>query len=63
MTIGIKIYIVKISHSSNFNPVSITLWYEAVLPDYDNTIVVHRVKKLPYFEANYHTSKNFYQLE
>ncbi len=23
-----KIYGVKISHSSNFNPVSITLWYE-----------------------------------
>ncbi len=23
-----KIYSVKISHSSNFNPVSITLWYE-----------------------------------
>ncbi len=24
-----KIYIVKISHSSNFNPISITSWYES----------------------------------
>ncbi len=30
-----------------------------VLPDYDNTIAVYRVKKLPYFVANYHTGKNF----
>ncbi len=33
-----------------------------VLPDYDNTIVVHRVKKLPNFEANYRTGKNLHQL-
>ncbi len=31
---------------------SFSVSYYAVLPDYDNTIVVHRVKKLPYFAAH-----------
>ncbi len=39
-----KIYNVKISHSSNFKPISITLWYETNIIIFFLSIVVDKDK-------------------